>query len=403
MKKKIYFFILIIISVLIILFFISKLWFNESNVPYSFLAVHFEIDPNSKEAGDKWQNMVNMVDLANQYHTPLTIMFWPGSAEYALTSSERMIQVRKWQAQGHEIGIHNQGCYGTDSTTDSAAFHKKSDNLLYEQLAGDYTIKSGTSVCMADIIPTFKYEGGGRPDGRSALAIKFDIIPGHEIYGLNIKAGYAGGTQIKIAQYDTLNKDEIYGFVDHGEGDAGDLGGTVELKEWLDFLYEKDPEGKKRMTLSNIMEKYILPNNLVASMEEFCTSTDPQIQQCLSLSRLPTKPGSVNCISPYDTGAFNFGRCLQTGTYCELEEGLSEKQLCSISQGDYYTYVPTSCLVKNIIQYEKVNYCVDSGKINIGKITGDKTNPYCPNGECDEKERVQGICPQDCSSNKNNE
>jgi len=400
------------------------------DVPYSFLAVHFEIDPSGESAIYIWQNMVNMVDLANQYNTPLTIMFWPGSAEYALASPERIAQVREWQAQGHEIGIHNQGCFGDkECTAGSAGCHQESNNQLYEQLAGEHTIKSGTTVCALNLISTYKYEGGGRPDGRSAVAIKYvyDLASGHEIYGLNIKAGYAGGTPIKIAQYNTLNKDEIYGFVNHGEGDAGTgLGGTVELKEWLNFLYEKDPEGKKRMTLSKIMENYVLPNNLVASMEDVCSSTDSRIRQCLAPARLSTKSDSINCMAPYDTGVFNFGRCLNTGTYCNLENGLSEEQLCSISRGDYYLYVPTTCVIKNIEDYEPpiCNNVVEgetcseiggtictkdqkcSGKIKISSdtenccvdgscVTGG-TSPECGDGYCDGPTGEKETCPSDC-------
>jgi len=400
---------------------------DDLDIPWSFFAVHFEIHTSGKDsvmAPDVWQNMVNTVELANQYNVPLTIMFWPGSAQYALASPGRIAQVRDWQAQGHEIGIHNQGCYGTDGD-DASELHKESDNILYEQLAGDYTIKSGTSVCTTNLISTFIYEGGGRPDGRSAVAIKHDIASGHPVYGLNIKAGYENGTSIKIAQYNTLNKDEIYGFVNHGEGDAGNIGGTVELKEWLLFLHEKDPEGKKRMTLSDIMEKYILPNNLVVSIGEVCSSTDAQVQQCLPLNRIETKSGSSTCMNPFDTGAFNFGRCLHTGTYCELEEGLSQEQLCSISRGDYYTYVPTSCVIKNIADYEppvcggvvegktcsalggtictKEQTC--SGKTKAasdtqsccveGSCTGTDVSE-CGDGYCDGAAGEKTSCPADC-------
>ncbi|MFA5126309.1 MAG: hypothetical protein WC462_04900 [archaeon] len=400
---------------------------DDLDIPWSFFAVHFEINNSGKgpaTPADTWQNMVNTVELANQYNVPLTIMFWPGSAEYALVSSERIAQVREWQAQGHEIGLHNQGCYGTDGD-DASAFHKESDNALYEQLAGDYTLKSGTTVCTSNIISTYKYEGGGRPDGRSAVAIKHDES-GHWVYGLNIKAGYANGTSIKTAQYNTLNKDEIYGFVNHGEGDAGNMGGTVELKEWLLFLYEKDPEGKKRRTLSGIMEEYVLPNNLVVSMEDVCSSTDTRVQQCLALNRIETKSGTNKCMNPYDAGAFNFGRCLHTGTYCGLEDGLSQEQLCSISRGDYYTYVPTSCVVKNISDYEpvvcnnvvEVKTCSElggtictkeqtcSGKIKIASDTKScctggsclgKEVSECGDGYCDGTAGEKTSCPADCS------
>jgi hypothetical protein len=332
---------------------------NADNVPYSFFAIHFEINHHDKvNAGYIWQNTLTTVELANQYNVPLTIMFWPGSVKYALASDERIAQVREWQSQGHEIGLHNQDCLSSEK--EDFVNHQESDNALYEQLVGDYDLKSGTTCCTALALPsTFRYQGAGRFDGRSSMAIRntLDSYSGHWVYNLNMKAGYANGTAIKIAQYNTLNKDEIYGFCNHGEGDAGNLGGSVELIEWMTFLYEKDPVGSKRMTLSDIMEKYILPNNLVIDADEIGSSTDSRVQQCLPLARILSKEGSKLAIGIADTGVFNLGRCIQTGTYCELEDGLSQEQLCSISRGDYYAYVPTSCIVRDIGEYLPLDPC----------------------------------------------
>jgi hypothetical protein len=397
---KILLFILIgIILVAGIIFAVWKFWpSSDSDIPYSFLAVHFELDPNPNiEKGganpaDVWQNIVNTVDLANQYNTPLTIMFWPGSAEYALASPERMAQVREWQTQGHEIGIHDQGCSIDGVCSGSAACHQESNNLLYARLAGNYTITAGTPGCSSTVISTFKYQGGGRPDGRNSVAIKYTYPSGREVYNLNMKAGYAGGTALKIAQYKTLNSNEIYGFVDHGEGDAGNLGGSKELRQWLQFLYEKDPEGKKRMTLSNIMEKYVLPNNLVVTMSDICSSADSRIQQCLQLDR--TSSNSTSCMGLFDTGAFNFGRCLHTGTYCAFVP----EQCTGI------TYEPTSCVVTPISDYPSIGSCTGRGKIDTGAITkppideskGNKTSSACGDGICDGLAGEKTSCPSDC-------
>ena len=54
------------------------------------------------------------------------------------------------------------------------------------------------------------------------------------------------------------------------------------------------------------------------------------------------------------------------------------------------------------------NYCIQdlknetntNAKSSTNSKIGNTTNPYCPNGECDEKEKTQGICPQDCGTNK---
>ncbi len=387
---------------------------NADNVPYSFFAVHFEIDPNSSiEKGDanpadKWQNLVTMVDLANQYDTKLTIMFWPGSVEYALASPERIAQVKEWQAQGHEIGLHDQGCYGEISgdygidkqgnpllCDNPAACRKQADMANYEDLVSPYKLKVGTSPCGAvgqhswawSFPDSYLFEGRGRHDGRNSVANYISEF-GRELLVLNMAAGYAGGTPIKTAQYNTLNKDEIYGFVDHGEGDAGNLGGTVELKEWLRFLYGKDPTGKKRMTFSDIMEKYVLPNNLALNQSRI---TQANSGECYKMTVANTKQGGV-VVANGDTGLFNFGRCLHTQTFCAYNP-----RECSGTN-----YIPMGCEVTNISNYEPVEYCTSgngvktNAKSNIDETAVNKTAAVCGDGICDGAAGEKTTCPADC-------
>ena len=121
-----------------------------------------------------------------------------------------------------------------------------------------------------------------------------------------------------------------------------------------------------------------------------------------------SKPGMVNCINPYDTGAFNFGRCLRTGTYCALEPGLSSDALCQINRGDFYTYIPTTCVLMNISEdsYTPPMCITGSSKGNapsggndtakLPDIGTDKPGEACGDSYCDGKAGEKETCPQDC-------
>jgi len=382
-----------------------------SNIPYSFDAIHFEIDPHPKtEPEKKWADMAGMVELANQYNAPLTIMFWPGTVEYALSSPERLNQVREWQAQGHEMGMHNQGNFGLDDyCIEESACYKESDNEKYLELVGDYELKSGTiGETPSWLLPSFKYFAGGRFDGRTALILKYKLTNDQEVYRTHIRAGYfeeypTGGTQIKIETYNTLNSNEIYGAVNHGEGtNMNGPNGYDEFIAWLEFLYEKDPTGQKRMTLTDLMENYVIPNNRYITWNQIQTDATPEIEECSVF--LDTTLAIPDWYP--ETKLFDFGRCLDTKTYCKHEQNWCESMG---SRG--IIYLPRGCEDVAIENFEDFDYCItpastcgddtcSAKELESGECPADcSTTPeniYCPNGECDEKEAADGSCPQDC-------
>jgi hypothetical protein len=353
-----------------------------SNVPYSFYAVHFEIDPNAENAQDKWDDMEGMAELANQYNTPLTIMFWPGSAEYALSSPQRLAQVREWQAQGHEVGTHDQGCDDTDPLTkENFALYGPEDNAKYIDLAGDYEIQSGTSAPCEWMIDSFKYFAGGRFDGRTSLALKYTLENNLTVYRSHIRAGYfemypTGGTQVKIETYNTLNSNEIYGAVNHGEGIHNDgPNGYDELITWFEFLYEKDPTGEKRLTLSDLMENYVIPNNRYITWEQIQNQTTPEITECsVFLDTTQLIPQWYS-----ETKLFNFGRCLNTRTYCK-----HEKTWCHDMGNRGIIYLPRDCEDVSITNFVDFDYCETT------------TKTTCGNGTCDKATENSKNCPTDC-------
>jgi len=309
---------------------------------------HFEIDPDSADAQKKWDDMVGLVDIADQYHTPLTIMFWPGSAEYALSSAERLAEVRDWQMRGHEVGTHDQGCSGID-TCSAGSFEcfKPEDAAKYAELAGDYGILSGTSSACEGQLASFKYYAGGRFDGRLSYALKYVQENGLTVYRTHIKAGYAGGTPLRIQQYVTLRPGEIYGAVNHGEG--ANFGGYEDLIEWLEFLSEKDPVGERRMTLRDLMESYAIPNNLYVTWEQVQNQATPEIATCSAFLGVGEEIPSWYPETPL----FNFGRCLKTGTYCEYNESWCDYGVA----GHGNPYSPRGCEEKDVSEFEPFEYC----------------------------------------------
>jgi len=162
---------------------------KPENLPYSALVIHEE----------SWAGIDQIVDLANQYHVPLTIEFWPGVVDFILNDSAKIAKVHEWQAQGHEIGMHSQGFIGDGSCTDPNQCLKPGDAEKYEQLAYPQQIKSGVVPWNLSLLPlTYKYDAiGYRDDGRSVYAIKFNLtnddrsLTNRQIYGVNLMAGYS--------------------------------------------------------------------------------------------------------------------------------------------------------------------------------------------------------------------
>ena len=356
------------------------------NLPYSVLAIHEET----------WGGMVKMVELANKYKTPLSIFFWPGVVDYILEDQNRINLVHAWQAQGHEIGIHNQECDTTGGNERSQ--YGSDDAVKYEQLVAPYKVQSGTTSCTTWLPADYKYNIGiTRVEGRTSRALKQMYPNSKQILSIAGKPNYfgdysgCGGVQLKIDQYMTLNPNEIYGYITHTlevegcDGVPASLGAAecpavdasngghseVPFETWLKFLYEKDPTGKRRMTLSKVMETYIIPNNLIADASVTCNSTNPLVQQCWLVGK-SAKSTSSNCLFGTDTDVFNYGRCLDTQEYCDYNSQWWD---------NIDRYCPQGCALKNISDY------------NSEIIVSPQT--FCGDGTCNGAETSKS-CPSDC-------
>jgi len=397
------------------------------DVPWSMYTMHVEQIP--------WydQCFEDIVELAEKYNTPLTMLLWPQITEHILADEDRLEQFRGWLEDGHEMGIHAQGCY-LEGQGEGGAYLKDGDAETYEELAGDYDLKTACALVLSEegdlkegFIPcvdwlpdSIIYQGMGRYDGRTSVSMKYDTH-GKTLYNLHIKAGYIQPLSIKKGQYNSLNSNEIYDFNTHAECDL------EIMEQWLQYLSEKDPEGKKRKTQAWLMENVIIPENRFIDLGEIVNTdekryyrfdelldlSDPLINKC---SQLLTCPTAEYLASEGPTDMFNFGRCLMTGTYCAIDEQCSSNP----NRADPY-YEPARCTLKSIdnLQGYKsasqtcpgIPMCASEALkgIEFGNTEGHSegkvdelapevsTENVCGDGTCSEKEQDKGDCPADCN------
>lgn len=82
----------------------------------AFVVVHMEVhEGDARETvsldyqEEYWPELVDLVDLADEFGLPLTLLFNPQWGEYILPDADRLATVQAWEAGGHELGIHHHG------------------------------------------------------------------------------------------------------------------------------------------------------------------------------------------------------------------------------------------------------------------------------------------------------
>jgi len=259
---------------------------NSNNIPYSFFSVHCEEDTNPTTYYPYLKELVNTAD---SYSIPLTIMFNPSWINYILEDQSKIDEIHSWQANGHEIALHHHGPshggwngYSNMPKEEAEALHKQwnpHSRKTYKgtvddyfsklkELAYPYEVKSGTVTDKWTDMPEEQiYDAEGRAEGRTSKAVT-NIYNNHTTYRINLRAGYGDLSSKCKEEYNSLDSYDIYG----PGGHVIDFAKNPEVAEsWFKFLYEKDNKGAKRKTIAGIMEDYVLPNDLV--IYEKCGNT----------------------------------------------------------------------------------------------------------------------------------
>ncbi len=235
--------------------------------PYSsFLAIHFEVGDDTKSLEYQktfWPAAINIVDLANKYNIKLTLQFNPQWAVYILKDTNKINRVRKWQKQGHEVGLHHHGYDHGDwngytnreRKEDDPKFRGTTHDMmkLMGQLVQPYQLLSGT---ITD--EEFDYPEDIKYDTEGILITHARSKPKWVALGRNNKViqvgmaflSFKGDIESFKREYIKLREDELFGVVTHEKDFAKN---PVIIEEWLRFIKS---EGARITTVSQLIAKY---------------------------------------------------------------------------------------------------------------------------------------------------
>jgi len=273
-----------------------------TSIPHYIIVIH--VNPvNVKEPGSTkaneilsgfYQRTKEEVEYANKYNIKLSLWFSAIVAEYVSLSPEKLLEVKRWEQQGHEIGLHHHSTYRNSDWDGYTSMPESEAINIRENLVENPETYKGTLNDMMNILKKLN------PNMKSGISSeqynKNDAMPDEIIYSTG--SGYAnygetgtwstGDQEVNIAvnefistalvngikrkwlthfnigslnnrekaekKFEELNSNVVFSVVTHNSS------GNVEvLKKFLDFLHTKDSEGKNSLTVSEVMESNILP------------------------------------------------------------------------------------------------------------------------------------------------
>ena len=274
---------------------------KPSNIPYYFIAIHNEAlpDPLYPELTleKSYITLKEIITKADSYNIKLTLMFNPQWVDYIESSSSRVKDLQNWKQSGHEIAAHhhsikhpNWNGYTNTPENEAIIFREKlRDDHISEEYLGtmnDFIKKlqeinpSINSGCVGKFIDmpdeiiydtcsgvgNVGYPGQELLDEDTKKGIN-EYISSFMVNGIERK--YLAHAQITTREalseakeiIESMDSTEIYGAVAHSikNNPATGKGDATYILEYLDFLHEKDPQGSKSKTISEIIENELLP------------------------------------------------------------------------------------------------------------------------------------------------
>ncbi|MBN2067591.1 MAG: hypothetical protein JW744_03940 [Candidatus Diapherotrites archaeon] len=269
----------------------------EAGIQPYYIAIHCE--PAGLNQAN-YQILKDYIESANAYNIKLTLMFSDTWASYIAASPQRMAELREWERQGHEIAGHHHSIYHGywDGYTNYTWEEARAKRIEIRGRAEPYL---GT---LDDFMEKLKQINSGMNSGCMNEEDTMKAIPNEIIYdtcsgfynfGEPARKYYAGDPELARNEYVTtgiVNGIERK-WLTHGQitsvekqqavkeifetANSGTLGAVVHasgnssqnllLLDFLDFLHEKDPQGEKSMTLTEIIESGKLPEQNIG---RFC-------------------------------------------------------------------------------------------------------------------------------------
>ena len=254
---------------------------TESNARDSFFEVHMEPSTANEET---FNELINFVDLADEYGVKLTLLFTPPWAEMIIGDNGKHQKLIQLKINGHEVGAHHHGpnvCPWdgyTDLDINSQEFKDEQNKVPcpnavrnQEVYLGDMNDfmgvlnQLGSIKIMTPSNPSTDwtegpiYMAGGTDIDNAISNPELFNYKGYSVYRvssvpLEDKILPRTGEKIELEEIEEeylSDKRGIFGVVAH----PVDYKNSPELyKGWFEFLDEQDSEMKHAKTISQVIE-----------------------------------------------------------------------------------------------------------------------------------------------------
>jgi len=259
----------------ILLLAMSSPLLAASDGPMSVFVVHCE-PTNANEI--LWAELVNLVALADRQNVPLTIDFTAQWAEMILADEEKLASLERWHDAGHEIACHHHPYWTLQQR--NAIWDGYTNTPLEEILPQDRTQFRGTMddyMALLNALPGERRSGClGGSDERdhadwpcqliystvghaleeavsSPSSRSFGECDVHEIGHALIVEPPRGALR---TLYESTDAGAVFGVVGHVYNYAAL---PVAFEQWFALLAEMDPDGRRRGTVSGLLDALANP------------------------------------------------------------------------------------------------------------------------------------------------
>jgi len=222
-----------------------------------------------------WNELAKLVALADVYVMPLSIDFTPQWAGMILDDPDKVSTVEEWIANGHEVGCHHHGYWGTKERgstwdgytntplddldpSDRSQFLGTMEEFmtLLNALPGERRSGCMGSAAFADAVDypcqlEYSTQGYALDD----VAVAPETLLRNECQVVEIGHGLIASQDRGALQtlYQSTSDDVVFGVNGHVYNFAAS---PMQFNKWFRFLHDIDESGTSRGTVSEILDAW---------------------------------------------------------------------------------------------------------------------------------------------------
>ncbi len=234
---------------------------QEELLPKSFFALHCDPPFN-------WDLLERMVDIGNDHDVPFTFEFHPQWADSILADPNKLSQLRQWEIEGHEVGVHHHGLSHAGArdgfmNSDSTLYIPDFNDAPYRGDMNDYwnlmsQLEGDTAILVGGIddyntdwpVQLDFQTAGGRDGWDLSSVVTADTLNGKRVcridYTFIEDTTYVD--ELINTWYPMSNQDSVVGVVTHPFNFGDD---STFFKNWIAFISGKNCQRARDIILAS--------------------------------------------------------------------------------------------------------------------------------------------------------